>query len=100
MFLTVQTKLQQTHFKVIVIVTTFLIVTLLGVSQILAVPKTNFTIIDNNALGYKSSMVFTSNGIPVISYIDDNNSNLKLAVCNNLACTEPTITTVDQGGTQ
>ena len=33
-----------------------------------------------------------------ISYYDDTNDDLKLAVCTNIACMTPTLTTVDSEG--
>ena len=39
-----------------------------------------------------------SSGFPVISYYDDTNSDLKLAVCADAACVNKTITTIDSAG--
>lgn len=44
--------------------------------------------------GSVSSMKLTSTGIPVIAYNDQTNADLKLAVCEMLLCTYPTITTI------
>jgi hypothetical protein len=40
----------------------------------------------------------TTADAPVISYLDRSNQDLKLAVCNDVACTSPTISTLDSGG--
>jgi hypothetical protein len=42
-----------------------------------------------------TSIAVTSSNLPVISYYDYTNGDLKLAVCNNAACTSPTISTLD-----
>jgi len=51
-----------------------------------------------SSVGYYTSLALTSSGIPVISYYDDTNGNLKLAVCNDAACTTPTLSTLDSTG--
>lgn len=58
------------------------------------------TVVDNAAtnVGWESSLDLTSAGIPVISYVDINNSKLKLAICNTLTCTSPTIRQFDIDG--
>jgi hypothetical protein len=40
----------------------------------------------------------TSSDVPVISYHDDTNADLKIAVCTDAACTSPTISTLDSIG--
>jgi hypothetical protein len=52
----------------------------------------------SNRVGVGSSMALTSNDIPVISYFDEANRDLKLAVCNDTNCTSPTISTLDSIG--
>jgi hypothetical protein len=51
-----------------------------------------------NEVGYYSSISITSNDIPIISYHDRTDGSLKLAICNNLTCTRPTIRTIDSLG--
>ena len=46
-----------------------------------------------------SSLVLTTANVPVISYYDATNSNLKLAVCTDVACTSPAFSTLDSTGT-
>eukprot|EP00049_Salpingoeca_infusionum_P023507 m.12554 g.12554 ORF g.12554 m.12554 type:complete len:483 (-) comp5834_c0_seq2:2309-3757(-) len=53
---------------------------------------------DGVNVGVFSSLALTTEGVPVISYQDLTNQNLKLAVCNNVLCTMPTIRTVDSAG--
>lgn len=58
------------------------------------------TVVDNsaNAVGWESSLALTSTGIPVISYADTSDNKLKLAICNSLTCTAPTIRDIDTTG--
>ncbi len=46
-------------------------------------------------VGEHSSIALNSNGYPVISYFESDFQYLKLAVCNDALCTQPTLTTVD-----
>jgi hypothetical protein len=46
-------------------------------------------------VGTHTSLALTSSNLPVISYYDLTNYDLKLAVCNDAACTSPTISTLD-----
>ena len=46
-------------------------------------------------VGKYSSIAMTSGNTPVISYFDETNGDLKLAVCNDAACTSPAISTLD-----
>ena len=46
-------------------------------------------------VGYSSSIALTSSDLPVITYFDATNKDLKLAVCNDAACTSPAISTLD-----
>jgi hypothetical protein len=58
------------------------------------------TIVDDiGNVGSWGSLALNSSGFPVISYIDEANSDLKLVVCGNATCTSGnTITTVDSAG--
>jgi hypothetical protein len=50
------------------------------------------------SVGYFTSIALTTANVPVISYLDATSSDLKLAICNDLACTNPTISTIDITG--
>lgn len=56
--------------------------------------------IDNSddLVGLNTSIAVNSSNIPIISYHDATNTSLKLAICNNTACTSPNITTLDSTG--
>jgi len=59
----------------------------------------NITTVDaDGAVGDYTSIALSSAGNPVISYADDVNGDLKVAVCTNPTCTTKTITTVDSEG--
>ena len=45
-----------------------------------------------------TSLALTSSNFPVISYYDETYGDLKLAVCNDAACTSPSISTLDSAG--
>ena len=50
-------------------------------------------------MGYYTSITIGTDGLPVISYYDDTNGDLKVAKCGNAACSSGnTLTTVDSGG--
>ena len=49
-------------------------------------------------VGRYTSLALTSSNLPVISYYANTNGDLKLAVCNDAACTSPTISTLDSPG--
>jgi hypothetical protein len=50
-------------------------------------------------VGQYSAIAFGIDGLPVVSYHDTTNGDLKVAKCVNAACTgSPTITTLDSGG--
>jgi len=56
------------------------------------------TPVDNNGEpGRYNSLALGSSGYPVISHWDQSSVDLKLAVCNNAACTNPTLTRVGTG---
>jgi hypothetical protein len=50
------------------------------------------------SVGQYSSLALTSSNLPVISYYDETDYDLKLAVCNDAACMSPTISTIDSAG--
>lgn len=47
-------------------------------------------------VGQYTSLTLTKNNTAVMSYYDDFWGDLKLAICNNLPCTAPTIRTIDR----
>ena len=49
-------------------------------------------------VGRDASVAIGSDGLPVISYYDVGAADLKVAHCNDAACSSSTITTVDSGG--
>jgi hypothetical protein len=51
-------------------------------------------------VGNFTSLVLNSSGFPVISYYDNTNGDLKLAVCADTLCTSKTLTTVDNSTNQ
>ena len=61
---------------------------------------TTIRIIDSSGdVGYFTSLVLTTAGFPVISYYDNTNHNLKLAVCADATCSSgTTIRTIDSAG--
>jgi len=57
------------------------------------------TVDSTGSVGYSSSVTLGADGLPVISYLDLTNANLKVAHCGNAACSAGnTITTVDSVG--
>ena len=60
------------------------------------------TIVDDpeNSVGFESSIVIGTDNFPVISYWDEDANMLKVAKCNDTACTgnDETITSVTSGG--
>jgi hypothetical protein len=52
----------------------------------------------DHQVGQHTSIALTSTDIPIISYWDYTNSDLKLAVCNDEACANPAISTLDSTG--
>ena len=55
------------------------------------------TTVDNSAnyVGRDTSIAIGIDGLPIISYYDNTNGNLKVAHCNNITCTSVISTTVD-----
>ena len=54
------------------------------------------TTVDNTArVGFFTSITIGADGLPIISYADDSNTNLKVAHCGNVACTSAATTIVD-----
>ena len=49
-------------------------------------------------VGRNTSIALTSNNTPYITYYDSTNGHLKLAICNDMACLNPTISTIDSTG--
>jgi hypothetical protein len=49
------------------------------------------------SVGWYTSVTIGADGLPLISYHDATNDDLKVAHCNDLACTSATLTTVDAG---
>lgn len=57
------------------------------------------TVDSSDNIGWNSSIAIGSDGLPIISYDDDTNDDLKVAHCGNLLCNDDnTITTVDAPG--
>lgn len=58
--------------------------------------EVTITTVDSAGMvGEYTSLRLSASGLPIISYYDATNGNLKLAVCSDAACTTRTITTVD-----
>jgi cell shape-determining protein MreC len=51
---------------------------------------------DGNDVGRYTSVTIGADGLGLISYYDATNGNLKVAHCNDVACTSATITTLDR----
>jgi hypothetical protein len=60
--------------------------------------STNTTIDSGGAVGGYTSIAIGTNGNPIISYYDQDNSALKVTACNNPTCTTSTNTTIDSAG--
>ncbi|HCI45605.1 MAG TPA: hypothetical protein DE315_08790 [Candidatus Omnitrophica bacterium] len=57
------------------------------------------TVDSAGTVDYDTSIAIGTNGLPVISYYDSTNADLKVAKCGNAACTSGnTLTTVDSAG--
>jgi hypothetical protein len=62
-------------------------------------PGFSRTAVDSGGnVGGHTSVTVGGDGLPVISYVDSTNGDLKVAHCGNAACTSSTTTTVDSGG--
>jgi len=53
------------------------------------------TVDSANTVGWETSVTVGADGLPIISYFYWNNSDLKVAHCDNVTCSSSTITTVD-----
>ena len=62
--------------------------------------ETLSTVDDVGDVGLTISVAIGADGLPVISYFDDTNDDLKVAKCNDAACTggDETLSTVDSAG--
>ena len=63
----------------------------------------SFTTIDSassgfNSMGPHNAMVLDANGYPIISYHDANNRILKLALCDDVSCSNPDLRIIDDSG--
>ena len=56
------------------------------------------TVDSADAVGFDTSIAIGNNGLPVISYYDSTNGDLKVAACTSSSCSTATITTVDSTG--
>jgi hypothetical protein len=56
------------------------------------------TLDSNGTVGLYTSIVIGADGLGLISYHDDTNRDLKVAHCNDTACSSATITTIDSSG--
>jgi hypothetical protein len=62
------------------------------------VPSLPVTLDSTGQVGAETSIAIGTNGNPIISYYDDDNQDLKVAVCKNPTCTTSTNTTIDSNG--
>lgn len=51
-----------------------------------------------NTVGTHNSLALNGSGFPVISYVDETTHSLKLAVCQDITCNNPILTTLDDSG--
>jgi hypothetical protein len=59
----------------------------------------DLTTVDSaGSVGYFTSITIGTDGLLVISYYDYTNGDLKVAHCNDLACSSADLTTVDSKG--
>ena len=68
-------------------------------SAVYAATSSNTVVDSTGFVGFYTSLALNSSGYPVISYYDDSNKDLKVAVCGDATCTTKTLTTVDSSGT-
>ena len=64
-----------------------------------ATSQTTTAIDSTGDVGYGTSIAIGTDGFPVIAYFDVTNSDLKVAKCNNAACSSSTLTSIDDVGT-
>ena len=55
-------------------------------------------IVDSTGAGRYNSMIIGRDGLPLISYHDTQNGDLKVAHCTDLTCSQATLTTLDTAG--
>ena len=68
-------------------------------ANLLCTSVSNATAIDTvGFVGYYTSITIGADSLPIISYIDGTNGNLKAAHCNNVACTTATTAAIDTAG--
>ena len=68
-------------------------------ANLLCTSVSNVTAIDTvGIVGYSTSITIGADGLPIISYQDSGNGDLKVAHCNNVACTTATTTAIDTAG--
>jgi len=59
-------------------------------------PGFSLTTLDSTGdIGYDTSVTVGADGLPIISYLDSTNYDLKVAHCGNVTCSSSTTTTVD-----
>ena len=61
-------------------------------------PGFTLTTVDSGGAYASSSITIGSDGLGLISYYDWSSDDLKVAHCNDIACSNATITTLDSGG--
>ena len=65
-----------------------------------ALAQATYTTLDSvGNVGLDSDVAYGPNGLALISYLDSTNGNLKVAACQNLACTSAVLNTIDSSGT-
>lgn len=77
-----------------------------AVRHVLGIPRrfladfqcTTMIVDDSGHVGPYTSLQLNASGYPVISYYDEYNKDLKLARCNNAACSSREIKTLDYSG--
>ena len=70
-----------------------------GLSSALPNRTNTLSTVDSGGdVGYHTSITLGADGLPVISYYDLSNGDLRVAKCTNANCTAATLSTVDSGG--